>query len=394
MRRLSSSCACVVVTATLISAATSGVFAQGAPGGGPGGFGAASRSGPGPKSAPGFGGTISGRMNLIGPGDAAAATQPSLAAPAPPPAPMFAPERIDQLPPGVLNQLKMPHLTPNPAMRPTTPQTAKPGEAPVEAALPPATVVAPIVKQALQLSAVFDEKGAQIRNGVRWRLFTDQTDANGEHMLVAESTEATPRFSLDPGSYIVHAVYGLVSAAKFVTVKAAQPTSQTLVLPAGAVRLTAFVGGQKAPDDAVTFKLTRDDGGVARTVAENVKSGALMRLPAGSYHIASLYGDANASVDADLQVAPGKLVEAQVHHKAARVSLKLVPSAGAPELRDTSWTILTPGGDVIRDSIGALTGIVLAEGDYTAIARRDGRLFQQSFSVKTGQEAKVEVVAQ
>ena len=141
----------------------------------------------------------------------------------------------------------------------------------------------------------------------------------------------------------------------------------------------------------MTFTLTRDDGGVARTVAEDVKPGQLLRLPAGSYHVSSVYGDANANVEADLKVAPGKLVEAQVHHKAAHVSLKLVQSPGGPELRDTSWTILTPGGDVIRDSIGALTGVVLAEGDYMAIARRDGRLYQQSFAVRTGVNATVEV---
>jgi hypothetical protein len=383
----------------LLAGAAGPARAQSGPLGGPlapGGLnaGEAARSGPGPKVAPSFGGTISGRMNLIGPSQSDAPAPAPLPAPLPPPsASVFAPERIEKLDPAVINQLKIPNLTASPPPRPAVPPQTDPA-APQQAALPAPAVAVPMVKRQLQLSATFDEKGPGIRSGVKWRLFTEQADANGEHMLVAESTAPTPRFDLDPGAYIVHAVYGLMSAAKVITVKAAEPNAQTIVLPAGAVRLTAFVAGETAPEDAVTFKLTRDEGGVARVVAENVRPGALLRLPAGAYHVTSSYGDANATVEADLQIAPGKFVEAQVHHKAARVALKLVQQPGGPELRDTSWTILTPGGDVIRDSIGALSGVVLAEGDYTAIARRDGRLFQQSFSVKAGADSSVEVAAQ
>jgi hypothetical protein len=389
-RPSSSACAVAVLTAVaLLAGPAEWVFAQSGPSGGPlapgGVAGAAARSGPGGRIERGFGGSITGRMNLIGPAGIGLQPPVQLTTPAPLPAPVLAPERIEKLDPKVLDQLKIPNLIARPPAR-------LPDETPKEAALPPPSI-APIVKQPLQLSAAFEERGTAIRSGVRWRLFTEQADANGEHMLVAESTDPSPRFELDPGAYIVHAVYGLTSAAKVITVKAAQPNAQTIVIPAGAVRLAAFVAGEKAPDDAVTFKLTRDDGGVQRVVAENVQPGALLRLPAGAYHVTSRYGDANASVEADLQVAPGKLVEAQVHHKAARVALKLVHQPGGPELRDTSWTILTPGGDVIRDSIGALSDVVLAEGDYVAIARRDGRLYQQSFSVKAGAEANVEVSA-
>ena len=48
---------------------------------------------------------------------------------------------------------------------------------------------------------------------------------------------------------------------------------------------------------------------------------------------------------------------------------------------------------MIRDSIGALPRIVLAEGDYMAIARHDGRMYQQSFAVKTGVPTAVQLTA-
>ncbi|MGA0531861.1 hypothetical protein [Hansschlegelia sp. KR7-227] len=335
-----------------------------------------------------FGGEITGRMNLLAPSeDPSARAQPSL--PAPPASPtVFSPQRLDRMDPKVLD-LDIPKLT-APPVRPVAPATAPP--AATQAALPPAA--APIIKQTLALSASFAEGGPKVPGGVKWRVFTDQPDANGEHMLVAESADAAPRFDLDPGNYVVHAVYGLVSVAKYVTVDAARPTARALVLPAGAVRLTAIVGDGGAPADKVTFALTRDEGGVPRAIAANVKPGALLRLPAGDYHVTSTFGDANSIVDVDLKIGAGKLVEAQVHHKAAQVQLKLVDRPGGAEMRDTSWTILTPGGDVIRDSIGALPNIVLAEGDYTAIARHDGRMFQRNFAVKSGADESVEVAIQ
>jgi hypothetical protein len=395
MGRRSSSLSVVFAAGCLAALWCAPSLAQGAPSGAlaPGGLsngGSAARSGSGARTLPGFGGTISGRMNLIGPAGPDALTPPDFADPAPPPAPVFSPERIDRLDPAIVNQMRLPNLAPGAVSRPTTSTTRLERGQPSDLAGP----ATPLAKQFLTLHATFAENGPGVPGGVKWRLFTDQADANGEHMLVAESTDANPRFEVDPGSYIVHAVYGLVSAAKFVTVAAGRPTTQTMILPAGAVRLTAFIGGEKAPEGSVTFKLTRDDGGVARVVAEGVKPGQLLRLPAGSYHVSSSYGDANANVEADLKISAGKMIEAQVHHKAAHVSLKLVQSPGGPELRDTSWTILTPGGDVIRDSIGALTGVILAEGDYMAIARRDGRLYQQSFAVRTGVNSTVEVPAQ
>ncbi|WP_155904987.1 hypothetical protein [Methylopila sp. M107] len=345
------------------------------------------------KTAPGFSGTITGRMNLIGPSETATAAPP-LSAPTAVPAPIFSPQRLDtHNPAAALPDIKLPILAPR-APAPKPPAPAAPGSAtPTRAALTPAVGPAPIapVKQRLTLSALFAEAGARVPNGVKWRLFTDQADSNGEHMLVAESDDAAPRFEVDPGSYIVHAVYGLVSAAKFVEIKAGQPTDQSVVLAAGAVRLTAFAGAEQAPPGAVTFKLTREVDGMTRTAAENVKAGELLRLPAGRYHVTSLFGDANATVEADLDIAAGKFVEAQVHHKASKIALKLVEQPGGPGLKDTSWTVLTPGGDVIRESIGPLDGLVLSEGEYTAIARRDGQIYQQSFSVKAGANADVEV---
>jgi hypothetical protein len=55
--------------------------------------------------------------------------------------------------------------------------------------------------------------------------------------------------------------------------------------------------------------------------------------------------------------------------------------------------VLTPGGDVIKESIGAFPRLVLAEGDYHVIARNEGKTFQRDFKVITGVDGEVEVLA-
>jgi hypothetical protein len=56
--------------------------------------------------------------------------------------------------------------------------------------------------------------------------------------------------------------------------------------------------------------------------------------------------------------------------------------------------VLTPGGDVIRELVGAFPSLVLAEGEYVVIARHESKVYQSTFQVQTGMDRDVEVVAQ
>ena len=76
------------------------------------------------------------------------------------------------------------------------------------------------------------------------------------------------------------------------------------------------------------------------------------------------------------------------------MTLKLVNTAGGEALANTSFSILTPGGDVIREMIGAFPSLVLAEGEYVAIARHDNKTYQATFKVVSNQDRDVDVIAQ
>ena len=97
-------------------------------------------------------------------------------------------------------------------------------------------------------------------------------------------------------------------------------------------------------------------------------------------------------VRSDIRVQIGKLVDATVTHRAAVITLKLVSQYGGEARANTQWSVLTPGGDVVKESIGAFPRVILAEGEYRAIARNDDRTYERTFRVVTGVDGEVEVL--
>jgi hypothetical protein len=87
------------------------------------------------------------------------------------------------------------------------------------------------------------------------------------------------------------------------------------------------------------------------------------------------------------------LTDITVTHRAAAITLKLVGDRGGEALANTAWSVLTPGGDVIKESIGAFPRVILAEGEYRAIARNEGKVYERDFKVVTGVDGDVEVLA-
>src|SRR5690606_22913463 len=128
-------------------------------------------------------------------------------------------------------------------------------------------------------------------------------------------------------------------------------------------------------------------------ILPDVSPNAVIRLNAGTYHIVSTYGSVNAVVRSDIRVEAGKLTEADVEHRAAQLTMKLVREPGGEALADTHWSILTESGDVLRENVGAFTSMVLAEGSYTAIARNRDRTYSRDFEVVSGRHQDVEVLA-
>ncbi|MFG1480961.1 hypothetical protein V5F53_20225 [Xanthobacter sp. V4C-4] len=254
---------------------------------------------------------------------------------------------------------------------------------------------APAGKAALGVFARFGDEGAPMTRGLVWRVFADQPESTGAFPLVAESVEAAPVFFLTPGGYIVHVTYGLATTAQRVVVGSVS-RREAFALPAGGLRLQADVENKAVSPQKLTFDIFEGSFLQGRTSSQPYYRGAgageVILLPEGTYHVVSTYGDANAVVRADVNVVPGKLTDATMHHRAAQVMLKLVKDKGGEAQADTQWTVITPGGDTIKESIGAFPLFVLSEGDYTAIGRHDGKNFSRDFKVEAGKDQELEVM--
>ncbi|WP_441967282.1 hypothetical protein [Microvirga sp. 2MCAF38] len=245
----------------------------------------------------------------------------------------------------------------------------------------------------LNASAAFADSGKAIGSGLVWRVYEDRGDVT-QPLIVARSSAPTPRFNLPSGNYIVHVAYGYASASKRISAQSGTLTER-LPITAGALRLKGAVGDSPIAQNQISFSVyvpigTNSEG---RLVLSNGKAGDIIRLPEGSYHVVSTYGDANAIMRADLKVEAGKITEATLNHRAAIATLKLVASAGGEAFAGTAFSVLTPGGDVIREAIGAFPSVTLAEGDYVLIARHDGKVYTREFKVESGLNRDFEIVA-
>ena len=266
------------------------------------------------------------------------------------------------------------------------------------AAVPP--VVAPQGAAApnqavLALTARFGKDLPQISNGLVWRVFSDRPDETGNFKLIREERGATPNIVLPPGNYVVHVALGLVSAVRPVTLKA-ETDRESFVLPAGGLRIEGRVGTSKIPQNQISFAIYKGsqfEVGERASLVPSVAAGDVALLPEGTYYIISNYGDANSVVRSDIRVQAGKLTDVIISHRAAVITLKLVSDRGGEALANTAWSVITPGGDVIKESIGAFPRVILAEGEYRAIAKNEGKVYERPFNVVNGVDGEVEVVA-
>jgi hypothetical protein len=269
----------------------------------------------------------------------------------------------------------------------------------------------------LQLSAALGGSAAALTGGLRWRVFAARPDLDGAHALVVESNEAQPTLTVPAGDYVVHVALGLASAAQRVSV-GQEVKSVRLSLNAGALRITGTLGD--APIDpsklSIAIYVPERNNPEAKLVDAKARAGEIIGLPEGAYHIVSTFLDTvgvgsigvgkpgggapsaptptNSIVAADIKVASGKLVDVTLRHRCATVTIKLVNALGAEALANSSFTVLTPGGDLIRELIGAFPSLVLSEGEYVVIARHESKTYQQTFQVQSGLDRDVEVIAQ
>jgi hypothetical protein len=325
------------------------------------------------QTPPGFD-TVPRPPGTIGP----SAPAPGLVAPGPPGPTLVAPSAPMQLQP--------------PASQPAA---LPPAAAPVPAAVSPAVPMVPPGQVALMVSARFGRDPPGITGGLHWRIYPDKPDQNGVFRLVREERAAAPIFVLPPGGYVVHVTFGLATATKRVQLRS-ETVRELFEIPAGGARFEGRVGDSKIPPGQISFDVFRGsqfEGGEKRAMAQAITTSDVVLLPEGTYHVVSNYGDSNATVRSDIRVQAGRLTDVVINHRAAVITLKLVNERGGEALANTGWSVLTPGGDIVKEAVGAFPKVVLAEGEYSVVARNEGKVYNGKFKVEPGVDREIEVMA-
>ena len=287
------------------------------------------------------------------------------------------------------------------------PAAAKPAlpKGPTLQSLPPVAAPGPTVNPgpsipppghvSLAVSARFGPELPAINGGLHWRIYASRPEQQAAPRLVKEEKSAGPTFMLPAGSYVINVGFGLTNVTKAVQLRS-DSVREVFEIPAGGLRIEGRVGDAKIPPTQISFDLYKGsqfEPGDKRAIATNVATGDVVLVPEGTYHIVSNYGDANATVRSDIRVQIGKLTDTTVNYRAAIITLKLVNERGGEARANTQWSVLTPGGDVIKELTGAFPRVILAEGDYRAVARNDNRTYERGFRVIAGVDGEVEVLS-
>lgn len=235
-----------------------------------------------------------------------------------------------------------------------------------------------------------------VQEGLVWRVFSPVPGDDGKLPLLASAEGGSAGFQLMPGDYYVNVAFGRAGATRKLTVSpVGKAERQVMVLDAGGMVLNGVTGNEvPIAADQVSFSIYSSDvqdDGERGLVVEDAKPNTIIRLNAGTYHIVSEYGHVNAAVRANIQVEAGKLTEATIQHRAARVALKLVSEEGGEAIADTAWSVMTSAGDTVSESVSAFPILVLAEGEYIAVARNKEKIFQRAFTVESGKNLDVEL---
>ena len=271
-----------------------------------------------------------------------------------------------------------------------------PAPDPSAAAAQPAVPSGKPADAEIYLSALLTDAGPQLSTGIAWRVFVSPGGNQGPVKLVASSSDANPTIKLSAGDYLVNVAFGRAYVTRALKVAAGAQNVQ-IVLNAGGLKIGArLTDGSLALSQLVTcevFSDQRDQFGNRTSVLNGVKPGVVVRLNSGLYHLETTYGDANATVGADVGVEAGKITDAVFTLTGSKVSFRLVQQAGGEALTGTSWTIQAADGGLVKKSLAALPTHILAAGAYTVTAERAGKKYTQDFTVAPSTPLQVEVLA-
>jgi hypothetical protein len=228
--------------------------------------------------------------------------------------------------------------------------------------------------------------------------FVQMEDSPGHWREVARSELMQAEFDLPAGKYRISALYGLARTEREVTIKAGATSDETLVLDAGAVKLSSVLAGSDKPlDRQVIYKvytISSDQGASTQSVATSAKPTPTLYLKSGRYRIESQYGWHNARQTREVDVAAGEAIDLVFEHRASEVKLKLAIAPGQPAPGRVKWTVKYANGGTVLISQDDEPSLILQAGSYQVVAQYGSKTYSRAFEANPNEVHTIELVAE
>jgi Ca-activated chloride channel homolog len=240
--------------------------------------------------------------------------------------------------------------------------------------------------------------GAKILSDkVHYTIYKGAQSLDGKREKITQSTKTSPTFWLPAGEYYIKANYGLASADIAVQIKANQRTEKTVIINAGALRLSSKVEGLpeklKSQVFYVIYDAKADLEGNYREIFTTSQAERTVRIPPGEYLIEGRWGNTNAKTPVSAVVTAGKLTSATVIHRAGRARFKLTSVRGGTPTGKPYWTFYDFSGTEIGRNVKPSPERIFSEGKYSVVVRYDDQEFKAAFTIKSGDEKQIDIVA-
>jgi len=240
--------------------------------------------------------------------------------------------------------------------------------------------------------------GAQtLSDKVHYTIYKGAQSLDGKREQITQSNKTTPTFWLPAGEYFIKANYGLASANMTVQIKANQRTEKTVIINAGALRLSSRVEGLpeklKSQVFYIIYDAKADLEGNYREIFTTSQAERTVRIPPGEYLIEGRWGNTNARTPVSAVVTAGKLTNATVIHRAGRARFKLTSVPGGTPTGKPYWTFYDFSGAEIGRNVKPTPERIFSAGKYTVVVRYDDQEFKAGFTIKSGDEKQIDIVA-
>jgi len=244
----------------------------------------------------------------------------------------------------------------------------------------------------LKVSAALNEGAAALPSGLSWAVLGDP-DSEGKRPQIAYSYDAQPTFTLPAGSYLVRVKKGNSTVGEQIEVKAGELTTRQIVMGSGVVAAKAVMSAGVEPHSGSGLSWAvlgdADAEGKRPQIAYSYDAAPRFTLPAGSYTVTVKRGSATAS--ADVEVAPGKTVEATLNFNASVLKATAVLTEGGEAHTGSglSWAVLgQPNAEGKRPQVAysydGQPTFSLPVGSYLLTVKRGNASAQQEVEVVAG----------